>query len=123
MSGQNTMAGAYPDIFKSAVIYSAGYSGNIRNMYPSWTGTYPKVQTYLGSQDTVIGSSAFNTTLAAWASVFGYDTTPDSVQQNTPVSGWITYVYGSKLQGTWAVGVGHPVSVQGAQDMKWFGIA
>ncbi|GIC87482.1 alpha/beta hydrolase family esterase [Aspergillus udagawae] len=29
----NTMAGAYPDVFKGAIIYSAGSADNIRNMY------------------------------------------------------------------------------------------
>lgn len=60
MFDQNTMAGTYPDIFKGAIIYSAGSSANIRNMYPGFTGSYPKIQTYLGSEDRVIGAAAFN---------------------------------------------------------------
>jgi acetylxylan esterase len=92
-------------------------------MYPGYTGTYPKIQLYLGSQDTVIGSAAFNTTLAAWAPILRYDTTPDSVLTNTPVTGWTKYVLGSKLEGIWAAGVGHPVSTQGNDDMKWWGFA
>jgi acetylxylan esterase len=120
---QNTMAGTYPDIFTAASIYSAGSSGNIRSMYPGYTGSYPKIQLYLGSEDTIIGSAAFNTTLAAWATVLGYDSSPDQVQSDTPVDGWTTYVLGSKLEGIWAEGVGHPVSVQGEEDMKWWGFA
>ncbi|RAH75417.1 alpha/beta hydrolase family esterase [Aspergillus aculeatinus CBS 121060] len=119
----NTMADAYPDLFKGAIIYSAGSSADIRSMYPGYTGTYPKLQLYLGSQDTIIGSSAFNSTLAAWASVLGYDTTPDQVVGNTPVQDYTTYVLGSKLQGIWAEGVGHPVPTQGDNDMKWWGFA
>ncbi|KAF3205572.1 hypothetical protein TWF191_001826 [Orbilia oligospora] len=119
----NTLAGTYPDIFKAAIIYSAGSRGKIKSMYPGYTGTYPKVQLYLGSKDTVIGSAAFNTTLAAWAPVFGYDTTPDQVLTNDPVQGWTKYVLGSKLQGIWALNVGHPVFTQGGEDMKWFGFA
>ncbi|RAL12629.1 alpha/beta hydrolase family esterase [Aspergillus homomorphus CBS 101889] len=117
----NTMAGAYPDVFKSAIIYSAGSSGNIRSMFPGYTGTYPAIQLYLGSDDTIIGSASFNTTLAAWASVLDYDSTPDQVQNNTPVDDWTTYVLGSKLEGIWAEGVGHPVAVQGDEDMEWWG--
>ncbi|KAL3492497.1 hypothetical protein BJX62DRAFT_224479 [Aspergillus germanicus] len=119
----NTMAGTYPDIFTAAIIYSAGSTGNIRSMYPGYTGSYPKVQLYLGSEDTIIGSAAFNTTLAAWATVLGYDSSPDQVQSDTPVDGWTTYVLGSRLEGIWAEGVGHPVSVQGGEDMKWWGFA
>ncbi|KAL2846924.1 hypothetical protein BJY01DRAFT_234389 [Aspergillus pseudoustus] len=119
----NTMAAAYPDIFSAATMYSAGSSGDIQSMYPGYTGSYPKIQLYLGSLDTIIGSAAFNTTLEAWASVLGYDSTPDQVQTNTPVSGWTTYVLGSELEGIWAQGVGHPVPVQGAEDMKWWGFA
>ncbi|KAF3133767.1 hypothetical protein TWF569_000373 [Orbilia oligospora] len=99
----NTLAGTYPDIFKAAIIYSAGSRGKIKN--------------------TVIGSAAFNTTLAAWAPVFGYDTTPDQVLTNNPVQGWTKYVLGKKLQGIWALNVGHPVFTQGGEDMKWFGFA
>lgn len=120
---QNTMAGTYPDVFKGAVVYSAGFSGDLRSMYPDYTGSYPKMQLYLGSQDTIIGSAAFNRTLASWAPVLGYDTTPDQVLVNTPVRGWTTYVLGSKLEGIWAQGVGHPVSTQGEEDMKWWGLA
>ncbi|KAL2811888.1 hypothetical protein BJX63DRAFT_422117 [Aspergillus granulosus] len=122
-ASKNTMAGAYPDVFKSAIIYSAESSDNIRSMYPGYTGSYPKIQLYLGSQDTIIGSAAFNTTLAAWASVLGYDSAPDQVQADTPEDGWTTYVLGSKLEGIWAEGVGHPVPTQGEEDMEWWGFA
>ncbi|KAH1488438.1 hypothetical protein KXV64_001906 [Aspergillus fumigatus] len=119
----NTMAGTYPDVFKGFIIYSAGSAGNIRSMFPGYTGTYPKIQIYLGSEDTVIGSAAFNTTLAAWASVLWYDTTPDELLANTPRRRWTTYVLGDKLDGIWAEGVGHPVPIQGDEDMKWWGFA
>lgn len=92
-------------------------------MYPGYTGSYPAIQLYLGSQDTIIGSSAFNSTLATWAPILGYDTTADQVLANTPISGWSTYVLGAKLEGIWAKGVGHPVSVQGTEDMIWWGFA
>ncbi|KAI9172844.1 Acetylxylan esterase A [Paramyrothecium foliicola] len=117
----NTLAGAYPDVFKAATIYSAGSSANIRNMYTGYTGGYPKIQLYLGSLDTIIGSTAFNRTLGNWAPVLGYDTIPDQALANTPVAGWTKYLLGSKLEGIWAEGVGHPVMPQGAEDMKWWG--
>ncbi|KAK1520679.1 uncharacterized protein CCOS01_10798 [Colletotrichum costaricense] len=116
-----TLAGAYPDVFKSAIVYSAASTANIKNQYPGYTGTYPSIQLYLGSTDTIIGTSTFNKSLANWAPVLGYDTAPDQVLTNSPVSGWTTYVLGSKLEGIYAQGVGHPVSTQGNEDMKWWG--
>ncbi|KAI3539946.1 hypothetical protein CABS01_10039 [Colletotrichum abscissum] len=116
-----TLAGAYPDVFKSAIVYSAASTANIKNQYPGYTGTYPSIQLYLGSADTIIGTSTFNKSLANWAPVLGYDTAPDQVLTNSPVSGWTTYVLGSKLEGIYAQGVGHPVSTQGNEDMKWWG--
>lgn len=101
--------------------YSAGSSGTIQNMYPGYTGTYPKIQLYLGSHNTIIGTAAFNRTLAAWAPVLGYDTTSDQVLANTPVSSWTTYILGSNLEGIWAQGIGHQVPTQGNEDMKWWG--
>lgn len=115
------MAGTYPDIFKGAIIYSAGSSGNIRNMYPGYTGTYPKVQLYLGSEDTIIGSTAFNTTLAAWAGVLNYGNALRQVVVDEPEDNWVTYIFGSKLEGIWAEGVGHSVPTHGERDMEWWG--
>ncbi|KAL0929744.1 uncharacterized protein CTRU02_215387 [Colletotrichum truncatum] len=119
----NTLAGTYPDLFKGVNIYSSGSSIDIRSMYPGFGGSYPKVQLYLGSEDKVIGSAAFNRTLAMWAPVLGYDANPDKVLGNNPITGWTKYVLGSKLEGIWAEGVGHPVYIQGAEDMKWWGFA
>lgn len=113
----------YPDLFRGAIIYSASSAGNIQNMYPGFTGSYPKVQLYLGSEDRVIGSDRFNSTLAAWARVLGYDTSPDQTLADTPTADWTTYVLGDKLSGIWAEGEGHPVLVQGAEDMKWWGFS
>ncbi|KAI1052751.1 hypothetical protein LB507_009832 [Fusarium sp. FIESC RH6] len=118
-----TLAGAYPDVFKSVIVYSAASTANIKNQYPGYTGSYPSIQLYLGSVDTIIGASSFNTSLANWASLLGYDTTPDQTLTNSPVNGWTTYVLGDKLEGIWAQGVGHPVSTQGNEDMKWWGFA
>lgn len=117
------MAGVYPDIFSSAIIYSAGSSGDIQDMYPGYTGSYPKVQLYLGSEDRVIGSDSFNITLAAWARVHGYDTAPVQTNTDTPTAGWTTYIFGDRLSGIWAEGEGHPVFIQGEEDMKWWGFS
>lgn len=120
---QSTMAGTYPDVFKGVVIYSAASRGDIGAMYPGYTGSYPQVQLYLGSEDRVIKPDSFNDTLAAWAQVLGYDATVDQVLDDAPAADWTTYVLGDKLQGIWAEGEGHPVFVQGAEDMKWWGFS
>ncbi|CBF80299.1 hypothetical protein AN8320.2 [Aspergillus nidulans FGSC A4] len=117
----NTTAGGYPDIFKGAIIYSAGSSGNIRNMYQGYTGTYLKVQLYLGSEDTIIGSTAFNTTLAAWAVVLSYGNAPKQVMVEEPEDTRVTYFFGRKLKEIWAEGIGRSVPTQEERDMEWLG--
>lgn len=97
----------------------------VRNMYPGYNGSYPKMQVYHGSADTTLYPSNYNETIKEWAGVFGFDyTKPDTTAANTPQSGYTTYSWGNpvKLQGIYANGVGHTVPIRGADDMKFFGL-
>ncbi|KAK7722255.1 hypothetical protein SLS64_000791 [Diaporthe eres] len=151
----NVMAATYPEMFAAGIPYSgtpAGcfysqsggvdawnsscasgqihstpqvWAGMVKDMYPGYTGTYPKMQVYHGSADTTLYPSNYNETIKQWAGVFGFDyTKPDTTAANTPQSGYTTYSWGSpvKLQGIYANGVGHTVPIRGSDDMKFFGL-
>lgn len=107
------------------VVANADIWQMVKNMYPGYTGTYPKIQVYHGSADTTLYPSNYNETIKEWAGVFGFDyTKPDTTAASTPQSGYTTYSWGSpvKLQGIYAVGVGHTVPIRGSDDMKFFGL-
>ena len=70
----------------------------------------------------------FNETVKEWTGVFGYDAAaPAKTISNYPKSGYTTYEWGidsanplGKVQGVYALNVGHTVPVDGTQDMMWF---
>ncbi|GME43234.1 Esterase PHB depolymerase [Neofusicoccum parvum] len=96
----------------------------VKAMDPGYTGDRPKMQVYHGSTDTTLYPQNYNETMKQWAGVFGYDyASPASVSQNDPLSGYTRTTWGPKVQGIYAVGVGHTVPIRGADDMKWFGFA
>ncbi|KAF2192966.1 carbohydrate esterase family 1 protein [Zopfia rhizophila CBS 207.26] len=96
----------------------------VKDMYPGYTGARPKMQIYHGSVDTTLYPNNWNETIKEWCGVFGYDyTKPTSTELNTPLSNYYRYTYGPQLQGIYAVGVGHSVPIQGAEDMKFFGFS
>ena len=97
----------------------AAFRGDFGAMYPGDTGSYPKVQLYLGSEDPVIKPDSLNGTLAARAPVLGYDETANQVLDDANCR-WLNhaYVLEDTLQGIWAEGVEHAISIQGAEDMR-----
>lgn len=91
-------------------------------MYPSYTGTRPKMQIYHGSADTTLLPQNYQETMKEWSGVFGYNyNQPQSTSPNTPQSGYTKTVYGPSVQGIYAQNVGHTVPIRGADDMKFFG--
>ncbi|KAF7312927.1 Acetyl xylan esterase [Mycena kentingensis (nom. inval.)] len=92
-------------------------------MFPGYTGAYPAIQEYHGTADTALFPENLGEEIKQWAGVQGYDAaTPAAVLQNTPLSGYTKSVYGPKLQGILAQGVGHTVPVLANEDLLWFGI-
>ncbi|TRM60394.1 carbohydrate esterase family 1 and carbohydrate-binding module family 1 protein [Schizophyllum amplum] len=149
----NVLSATYPDVFKAGIVYSgvaagcfvsaaggvdawnstcsggqstasaAQWASVARDMYPGYTGSYPRMQEYHGTADSTLNYNNLNEEVKQWAGVFGYNTSaPTQVQQNTPLSGYTKSIYGPNLQGISASGVGHTVPIQGAEDLKWFGI-
>ena len=148
---QNVLAATYPDLISAAIDYSgvpAGcfYTGSVAGWnnscsggtiqataqqwakwvldgYPGYSGPRPRMQVYHGSADATLAPANYNWTITQWSTVFGYNPSkPVSETANTPKSGYTTQVFGDHLTGIYAKGVGHGVPVNGAEDMKFFGL-
>lgn len=147
----NVLAATHPDVFVAATVYSGVAAGcfvsstnsvdawnstcglgqsigtasqwaaTVRAMYPSYTGSYPRIQEYHGTEDTTLYPQNLQEEIKEWSGIFGYDA-PTQVLQNTPLSGYTKSIYGPNLQGILAAGMGHSVPIQGMEDLKWFGI-
>ncbi|TRM59946.1 Alpha/Beta hydrolase protein [Schizophyllum amplum] len=149
----NVLAATYPDVFAAGVVYSGVAAGCfasdsstvdawnstcalgdaigtseqwasiVHDMYPGYTGTYPRMQEYHGDADEWIFPQNLEEEVKQWAGVFGYNANaPGQVQADAPSAGYTKSVYGESLQGILAEGVGHTVPVQGEEDLRWFGI-
>jgi acetylxylan esterase len=124
---------------------SQQWANVVNAMYPGYTGARPRFQVYHGSIDTVSLATSlplsprtntlqtlypnnYQETVKEWTGVFSYDSTkPAKVQSNFPKSGYTTDSWGidaanplGKVQGIYALNVGHTVPVDGTQDMMWF---
>ncbi|EEY23771.1 acetylxylan esterase [Verticillium alfalfae VaMs.102] len=102
----NVLAATYPDMFAAGIAYAgvpAGcfYTGTVNG----WNST----------------CSQGNAAIKQWSAVFGYPGTPVSVGPG-PSSQFVREIYGDRLQGLWGASVSHSVPIQGAEDMRWFGI-
>ncbi|KAG9522515.1 alpha/beta-hydrolase [Aureobasidium sp. EXF-12298] len=110
---------------------SAAYWTNVvKNMYPGYNGARPRFQVYHGSIDTTLRPNNYRESVKEWTGVFGYDASkPQTVKNNFPLNGYTTDIWGvdsanplGKVQGIYALNVGHTVPINGAQDMAWFGL-
>jgi acetylxylan esterase len=134
----NVLAAVYPNLFRAATVYSgvaagcfvssfggvdawnsscadgqvsatsAQWAAIVRNMFPTYTGTYPPIQEYHGTADTTLFPENLGEEIKEWAGIFGYNAAaPVQVLQNTPLPGYTKSIYGPNLQGISAAGVGH----------------
>jgi acetylxylan esterase len=146
----NIMAATYPDLISAVSLYSgvpAGcFSGNgvsvwnnncsggnvrntpeawatiVKNMYPSYNGTRPKMQIWHGGTDGTLRPQNYNETIKQWTAVFGVSQTPTNTKANTPESGYTTYDFGENVQGIYAPSVGHSVPSHLKDSEAWFGL-
>ncbi|KAF5502225.1 Feruloyl esterase B [Colletotrichum aenigma] len=100
----------------------AEWAAQVRAMYPGYNGSYPRMQTFHGTADTLVTYPNLAEQLKEWSTIHGVSFTKNNT--NTPLSGYTQIVYGdgTKLVGISAQGVGHTVPVQEDQDLKWFGL-
>jgi acetylxylan esterase len=125
----NVMAATYPEMFKAGIAYSgvpagcfytgtvdgwnsscsqgllvetqAYWAGVIKNMYPGYTGSYPKMRIHHGSADTTLYPQNYNETIKQWTGIFGYSTTASATYPNDPASPYTRYVYGANVEGVY----------------------
>ncbi|MEU5909321.1 PHB depolymerase family esterase [Micromonospora sp. NPDC047527] len=152
----NHMLALYPDVFKAgaafmgvpfncfanAADYPPGASqctgGNmnrtpqqwgdaVRQAYPGYSGTRPRVQLWHGTNDTLVPFSLLQETIEQWTNVFGLSQTPTST--DTPQANWNRRRY-ADTSGTVQVeaysvqGAGHslPSSGMAAAAVQFFGL-
>ncbi|KAG8769692.1 hypothetical protein FRC20_003277 [Serendipita sp. 405] len=144
----NVLLGAYPDVFAAgsanAGVPYACFQGTdswnaacatgqvtktaqqwgdlVRNGYPGYTGTRPKMQFWHGTADQVLYYQNFLEETKQWTNVFGVSTTATNTVSNYAVSGWTRYDYGPNVMAISAAGVSHDIQLQTTQVMEWFGL-
>ncbi|KAI0892350.1 carbohydrate esterase family 1 protein [Annulohypoxylon nitens] len=99
------------------------WAQQVKSMYPSFNGTYPRMQTFHGTVDYLVNIRNLGEQLKEWSALLGVEFTKNVT--NTPQSGYTQMVYGdgTKLVGYSANNVGHTVPVHHQLDMAWFGLA
>ncbi|KAK7694004.1 hypothetical protein QCA50_003580 [Cerrena zonata] len=145
----NVLMGAYPDVFKAGSLYSgvpyACFQGpnawnsqcsqgqliltpqqwgdRVRNGYPGFTGTRPKVQFWHGTIDTTLYPQNFWEEIKQWTNVFGVSQTPSTNLSGNPLPNYSRASFGDNVQGILAQGVGHTVPERETDTLEWFGLS
>jgi poly(hydroxyalkanoate) depolymerase family esterase len=99
----------------------------VRQAYPGYTGTRPRVQLWHGTGDTLVPYSLLQEAIEQWTNVFGLSQTPTST--DTPQSGWNRRRY-ADTSGTVQVeaysvqGAGHslPMAGMALAAVQFFGL-
>lgn len=147
----NVLLGAYPDVFAAGSAWAgvpfSCFAGNgydvwnsacangqviktgaqwealVLAAYPGYSGYRPKMQVFHGTADTVLNPQNLQEEIKEWTAVLGLPSSPVQTIQNTPLSGWTKYVYGSTFEAYSAAGVTHNIPVQESTVMAWFDLA
>lgn len=100
----------------------AEWAEQVHEMYPTYNGTYPRMQTWHGTADNIVFYQNLIEQLKQWSTVLGVDWTSNVT--DTPQSGYTKMVYGdgTQLVGYSALGVGHTVPVHVNVTLDWFGL-
>lgn len=99
----------------------------VRQAYPGYSGTRPRVQLWHGDQDTLIPYQLLQEEVDQWTNVLGLSQTPTSTDQ--PRSGWNRRSFADasgnvKVEAIQVVGAGHslPQSGQARLAITFFGL-
>lgn len=137
----NVLAAQYPDVFSAASAFAGVPAGcfattdgslwnsqcsggtlqktpqqwgdQARAMFPGYTGSYPRMQLWHGTNDTTLAYPNFGEALDQWTNVHGVSRTPASTDQ--PQANWTRTRYGATgvVEGISAQGTGHDVPTAG----------
>ncbi|PPQ92150.1 hypothetical protein CVT25_008775 [Psilocybe cyanescens] len=145
----NVLMGSYPDLFAAGSLYSgvpfgcfAGESAwssqcstgeliqtpqqwgdEVRNAFPGFTGTRPKVQFWHGTIDTTLYPQNFWEEIKQWTNVFGVSQTPTANLSSNPQAGYSRASFGPNVQAILAQNVGHTVPEHETDTLDWFGLS
>jgi poly(hydroxyalkanoate) depolymerase family esterase len=99
----------------------------VRRANPGYTGPWPQVQLWHGTNDTVVPYQLLNEAVEQWTNVEGLSQTATST--DTPVSGWTRRHFANSsgtdlIQAISVAGAGHslPSSGMAAYAISWFGL-
>lgn len=100
----------------------AQWASFVLNGYPDYTGSYPRLQMWHGTTDTVIEYALLGQEINEWTAVMGLSFT--SNQTNIPLPNYTKMIYGdgTQFQAFSAEGVGHFVPTDVSVVLDWFGI-
>ncbi|KAK0384593.1 hypothetical protein NLU13_8679 [Sarocladium strictum] len=146
----NVMIGAYPELFAAGSAYAGVpfgcYAGDgyavwnadcaegrtdktgeqwdalVLEAFPAYTGPRPKMQVFHGSVDNVVNVTNYYNEIKLWTTVLKTGSTPSSVAENDPVSGWTKSVYGEQdlFESFLADGVDHNIPDQIGEVIRFF---
>jgi poly(hydroxyalkanoate) depolymerase family esterase len=141
----NVLMGLYPDVIKAGVAFmgvpfgcfatgSASSTWNsqcsggqttktaqqwgdqVRQAYPGYSGSYPRMQAWHGSTDTTLSYNNFAEEIKQWTNLHSVSQTP--ALTDSPKSGWTRTRYGNSgvqppVEGISVQGVGHSLPTSG----------
>ncbi|KAL4866727.1 hypothetical protein BDV12DRAFT_187254 [Aspergillus spectabilis] len=106
------------DVVKS----QAEWVAEVKKAWPGYNGSYPKVQVWHGTADSVISDVNFEEVVKQWSGIFGVSKA--SEERDTPLPGYTRSVFGDggELEAYLAEGVGHVVPTEVETMLNWFGL-
>ncbi|GIF74660.1 extracellular catalytic domain type 1 short-chain-length polyhydroxyalkanoate depolymerase [Asanoa siamensis] len=143
----NVLLGAYPDVFRAGAAFAgvpfgcfAGpskwnsqcaqgqltrtpqqWGDLVRNAYPGFTGTRPRMQLWHGTNDEILSYVNFGEAIKQWTNVHGISQTPTST--DSPQSGWTRTRYGSgQVEAISMANTPHNLPVQASAAIAFFGL-
>ncbi|SNT00089.1 esterase, PHB depolymerase family [Asanoa hainanensis] len=147
----NVLLGAYPDVFRAGAAFAgvpfgcfAGSSkwnsqcaqgqltrtpqqwGDlVRNAYPGYTGSRPRMQLWHGTNDEILSYVNFGEAVKQWTNVHGLSQTPTST--DSPQSGWTRTRYANtagvvQVEAISMANTSHNLPVQASAAIAFFGL-
>ncbi|OBT68214.1 hypothetical protein VE03_02229 [Pseudogymnoascus sp. 23342-1-I1] len=146
----NVMAAAYPDLFAAGSAYagtSAGcaagpevdywnadcaqglivktgaeWAAIAHDMYPGYTGAYPRMQFWHGTADETLNYKNLHEEVKQWTAVWGVADAQPVTSIDSPEAGYTRVNYGDKVESVSADNVKHKIPTHEEESLKWFGI-